>query len=83
MGKPKLPEADAVVVARSWFPQDQKITRELLEQQSDEYALIVPPAGTKLREALVHFGNELVENHCVLLKQPAGLTRSDVKRLIQ
>ena len=80
-GKPKLSDADAVVVARSWFPVQQKITKELLEQQADEYALEQLPAG-KLCVALIHFGRELVENNCVTLKRPAGLVRTDVLRCI-
>ena len=72
--KPKLPDIDAVVVARSWFPLQQKITVKKVEEESDEYGLLPPPKGAKLREALIHFGNELVDNECVMLKQPAGLT---------
>jgi len=63
-----------VVVARSWFPLDQKITKGTTWAVVRRICLIVPPVETKLREALVHFGNELVNNHCVLLKQTAGLT---------
>ena len=80
--KPKLPDIDAVVVTRSWFPLQQKITVKKVEEESDEYGLLPPPKWAKLREALIHFGNELVDNECVTLKQPAGLTRSDVTKLL-
>ena len=65
-------------IARAWFPLQQKITVKKIEEEWDEYGLLPPPEGTKLREALIHFGKELV----CYAKQPAGLTRSDVTRLL-
>ena len=32
----------------------------------------------KVRGALIHLGNELVENGLVQLKKPAGITREDI-----
>lgn len=36
----------------------------------------------KLRGALIHLGNELVENRLVKLKKPAGISHADIVRLV-
>ena len=46
--KPKLPDIDAVVVARAWFPLQQKITAKKVEEESEEYGLLPPPKGDKV-----------------------------------
>ena len=35
-----------------------------------------------MKHIIIHFGNELVDNECVMLKQPASLTCSDVTKLL-
>lgn len=80
--KPGLIDSDAVVVARSWFLVGKKVTVEDVTTNCDEYALEPLPPGTKLRQALIHFGHELVNNECVRLSKPAGITREDIVKLI-
>lgn len=54
-----------------------------VEQQCEEYGLLPPPGEAKLREALIHLGQQLIENECVSLKRPAGLSHSDVIKLLE
>ena len=80
-GKPKLQDGDAVLIGRSWFKSGEKITVEKISEQCEEHGLAEIDDHSKLREALIHLGNELVENELVELKKPAGITRSDIVRL--
>ena len=81
-GKPKLQDGDAVLIGRSWFSSGEKITLQKITEECDEHGLIEVADNSKLREALIHLGNELVENGLVELKKPAGITRSDIVRLV-
>ena len=81
-GKPKLQDGDAVLIGRSWFRSGEKITAEKIAEECDEHGLTEVAKCSKLREALIHLGNELVENGLVELKKPAGITRSDIVRLV-
>ena len=81
-GKPKLQDGDAVLIGRSWFSSGEKITVDKISEQCDEHGLTEMADHSKLREALIHLGNELVENGLVELKKPAGITRSDIVRLV-
>ena len=76
-------EGDAVVVARTWFPRGTKCSLDTIKAECEEHGLSpLPPAKRKctmLREALIHFGNELVDNMLVTLKHPAGITCEDVE----
>ena len=51
-------------------------------EECEDNGLSEIDSNLKLRAALVHFGNELVENNLVELKKPAGLSRDDIIRLV-
>ena len=59
------------------------ITARIVEECAcEENGLSEIDSNSKLRAALIHFGNELVENNLVELKKPAGLSRDDIVRSV-
>lgn len=71
-----------MLVGRSWFKLGEKITTARIVDECEENGLSEIDSNSKLRAALVHFGNELVENNLVELKKPAGLSRDDIVHLV-
>lgn len=71
-----------MLVGRSWFKLGEKITPARIAEECEENGLSEIDSNLKLRAALVHFGNELVENNLVELKKPAGLSRDDIVCLV-
>ena len=67
-----------MLVARSWFNAGEKVTLAKIAQECDDQGLSEMDDKLKLRGALIHLGNELVENGLVQLKKPAGITREDI-----
>ena len=71
-----------MLIGRSWFKIGEKITLARIAQECDDHGLMEVDDQLNLRGALIHLGNELVENNLVELKKPAGITRSDIVRLV-
>lgn len=78
-GKPKLQEGDAVLIARAWFNVGEKLTVSKIIEECDDLGLAPPEKQMKLRAALAHLGNELVDNQLLNLKRPAGITVKDIE----
>ena len=57
----------------------EKVSIAKIEEECDELGLASPEGLTKLRAALAHFGNQLVENQLVSLKRPAGISIKDIE----
>ena len=70
-----------MLVGRSWFNLGEITTARIVEECEDN-GLSEIDSKSKLRAALIHFGNELVINNLVELKKPAGLSRDDIVRLV-
>ena len=70
-----------MLIGRSWFEIGEKIIAKIAEQ-CDEHGLMEVDDQLKLRGALIHIGNELVDNNLVELKKPPGITYSDIVRLV-
>ena len=68
-----------MLIGRSWFEIGEKITIAKIAEQCDEHGLMEVDDQLKLRGALIHVGNELVDNNLVELKKPAY---SDIVRLV-
>jgi len=77
-----LKDDDAVVVARKWLIEGGlkgiKITMDDVEDEIASLAS-VPKGTNKIRQAIIHLGNELVAENYVQLSKEGGLHPSDVK----
>ena len=73
-------DEDAVVVAKAYFPAsiNHLLTATMLRKEGQSRGLKKLKKGATKREALVHFGKELVEKELVKLKKTYGLKREDV-----
>ena len=71
-----------MLVGRSWFNLGEKITTARIVEECEDNGLSEIDSNSKLRVALIHFGNELVKNNLVELKKPAGLSCDDIVRLV-
>ena len=62
-GRPKLQEGDAVLIARSWFEVGTKVSVNKVAEdpECDDLGLVPLEEQMKLRAALAHLGNELVD----------------------
>ena len=69
-----------MLVGQSWFKLGEKITARIAE--CEENGLSEIDSNLKLRAALVHFGDELVENNLIELNKPAGLSHDDIVCLV-
>ena len=80
-GRPKLQEGDAVLIARSWFEVGTKVSVNKVAEdpECDDLGLVPLEEQMKLRAALAHLGNELVDNKLVNLKRPAGIIIEDIE----
>lgn len=75
---------DAVVIARKWLIEGGlkgiKITMDDVEDEIASLGLkSVPKGTTRIRQANIHLGNELVAENYVQLSKEGGLHPSDVK----
>ena len=59
--------------------QKRKLTFSKIDEECDDLGLTPPKSQMKLRAALAHLGNELVNNQMVNLKRPAGITIKDIE----
>lgn len=67
-----------MLIARSWFCAEEKVTLSRIAQECDDQDLVELDEKLKLRGALIHLGNDLVENGLIQLKKPAGISRTDI-----
>lgn len=75
---------DAVVIACKWLIEGGlkgiKITMDDVEDEIASLGLkSVPKGTTRIRQANIHLGNELVAENYVQLSKEGGLHPSDVK----
>ena len=75
-----MDDDNAVIVASQWWHSqyNARVCITGIVAQIDRLGIPRPNKNCTLQGLLIHFGNRLVEEKLVQLKQPAGLCKEDV-----